>query len=646
MKSILWKPKKYHYTNSNIANYISYVNKKYNKSITDYDDLYNWSIDEIENFWESFFIFSKIKSSKYSSVLTNPSSMLDSYWFDGAKLNFAENLLKYRDKKIAIEFSCEDKRAGSLTYEQLYEQAKSLAFYLKKSGIKKGDRVAALMPNIPETVIAMLATSWIGAVWSSCSPDFGINGVLDRFTQINPKILFTCNGYFYKGKTIDLNSKILNIKKKLKSLKSVVSLDLVDTEIIEGSINWNNIVHFKDKNVDFTQVSFSEPLYIMYSSGTTGKPKSIVHSVGGTLIQHLKELSLHTDVKRTDSILYFTTCGWMMWNWLVSSLALGATIVLYDGNPFYPNKESLLKIVDNLKVSIFGTSAKYISYLEQENIKPSTFFKFKNLKTVLSTGSPLVEENYEFVYNNWSKDIQLSSISGGTDIISCFALGVPIKPVVSGRLQSLGLGMSVKSYDKHGNPKILKKGELICDKPFPSMPIYFLNDEQKNLYKKAYFEVYKNIWTHGDYISIYKDGTVKIFGRSDTTLNPGGVRIGTAEIYRVLDTFKIIDDSIVVGYNHNNDDLVILFVKMINSSLTKNIAKQIRLKISTDCSPRHIPFRIIQIKDIPYTLNGKKVEISVRNILAGKKITNLDALANPECLSYYKDIDIKKEEKW
>tara|TARA_B110000196_G_scaffold4783_1_gene4275 strand:- start:71 stop:1177 length:1107 start_codon:yes stop_codon:yes gene_type:complete len=368
--------------------------------------------------------------------------------------------------------------------------------------------------------------------------------------------------------------------------------------------------------------------------------------VGGTLIQHLKELSLHTDVKRTDSILYFTTCGWMMWNWLVSSLALGATIVLYDGNPFYPNKESLLKIVDNLKVSIFGTSAKYISYLEQENIKPSTFFKFKNLKTVLSTGSPLVEENYEFVYNNWGKDIQLSSISGGTDIISCFALGVPIKPVISGRLQSLGLGMSVKSYDKHGNAKILKKGELICDKPFPSMPIYFLNDEQKNLYKKAYFEVYKNIWTHGDYISIYKDGTVKIFGRSDTTLNPGGVRIGTAEIYRVLDTFKIIDDSIVVGYNHNNDDLVILFVKMINTSLTKNIAKQIRLKISIDCSPRHVPFRIIQIKDIPYTLNGKKVEISVRNILEGKKITNLDALANPECLSYYKGIDLKKEEKW
>jgi len=646
MKSILWEPKKYHYTDSNIANYISYVNEKYNKSITDYDDLYNWSVHEIENFWESFFLFSKIKSSKYKSVLTNPDSMLDSYWFDGAKLNFAENLLKYRDNKIAIEFSCEDKRSGSLTYNELYERANSLACYLKESGIKKGDRVAALMPNVPETVIAMLATSWLGAVWSSCSPDFGINGVLDRFTQIKPKILFTSNGYFYKGKTIDLNSKILNIKKKLKSLKLIVSLDLIDAEIIKDSVNWNNIGDYKDKKVDFTQISFSDPLYIMYSSGTTGKPKSIVHSIGGTLIQHLKELTLHTDIKRSDSILYFTTCGWMMWNWLVSSLAVGATIVLYDGHPFYPKKESLLKIVDNLKVSVFGTSAKYISYLEQENIKPIDRFKFKSLRAILSTGSPLSEESYQFVYNFWGRDIQLSSISGGTDIISCFALGVSIKPVINGKLQSLGLGMSVKSYDEHGNVNIAKKGELICDRPFPSMPIYFLNDDQKKLYKKAYFEVYENIWTHGDYISIYKDGTVKIFGRSDTTLNPGGVRIGTAEIYRVLDMFKIIDDSIVVGYNYKNDDLIILFVKMIDLSLTKEIVKQIRKKIKINCSPRHVPFRIIQIEDIPYTLNGKKVEISVRNTLEGKKITNLDALANPECLSYYKDIDLMKEEKW
>ena len=640
MKNTLWEPKNYHYQDSNIAQFISYVNKTYNQNITDYDALYDWSISDLSSFWESVLNFCEIDySSNYNSVINNSSSMLDSSWFDGFKFNFAENLLRFKDDRIAIEYFCEDKIKGAITYKELFDQVKSCALYLESIGIKKGDRVAAFIPNIPEAIIGMLATSSLGAIWSSCSPDFGINGVLDRFSQIKPKVLFAADGYFYKGKEIDLSSKVKEITKKLKTINYVIYKDVINSSDMKEYISWDNMEDI-NKEFNFTQTPFSHPLYIMYSSGTTGKPKSIVHSSGGTLLQHMKELVIHTDLKRNDKIFYFTTCGWMMWNWLVSSLSVGSTIVLYDGNPFYPNKDSLLKIMNDIDLTVFGTSAKYISALEQSDIIPKENYAFNKLRCILSTGSPLVEENFEYVYKSWKEDVQLCSISGGTDIISCFALGNPIKPVIKGKLQSIGLGMSVKSFNDYGRHQINNKGELICDKPFPSMPIYFFNDEDNIKYKKAYFDIYPNIWKHGDYISIYEDGTVEIFGRSDTTLNPGGVRIGTAEIYRVIDKFSEIEDSVVVGYKHNNDEFIILFVKMFNDKLTDTLKNNIRNSIKVNCSPRHIPYKIFQIEDIPYTINGKKVEIAVRNILENQDVTNVDALANPKSLEYYKSIKI------
>lgn len=639
MHTTLWEPSSDQYKNCNLSKYISFINENYNKNFKNYDDLYNWSIDDISNFWDSISVFSKIKfSSLPDTIYKKNDSFIKTKWFEGAKLNFSENLLKYNDDSIAIEYFCENKIKGKITYKQLYNRVSDCAYYLESLGIKKGDRVAGFMPNIFEAIIAMLATSSIGAVWSSCSPDFGINGVLDRFAQINPKVLFVSDGYFYKGKKINLSSKINQIKKSLPSVKQVVCAEIIGVSNIDDCIFWNEIP-VKNKKYKFKQVPFSHPLYVMYSSGTTGKPKSIVHSVGGTLIQHMKELILHTDLKKDDKIFYFTTCGWMMWNWLVSSLSIGATIVLYDGNPFYPNEDSLLNIADSIGLSIFGTSAKYISYLEQNNINPSKY-QFNKLRSILSTGSPLNDESYDFVYNNWKKDIQLCSISGGTDIISCFALGNPLKPIIKGKLQSIGLGMNVKSFDSDGNSLIEKKGELVCINPFPSMPIYFYNDKENEKYKKAYFNRYSNVWHHGDYISIYKDGTVKIFGRSDTTLNPGGVRIGTAEIYRVLDKIKFIHDSVVVGFDKSDDEVIILFIKIDESKLSEEMIYQIKKLIRINCSPRHVPYKIFKIDDIPYTINGKKVELAVKNTLEGRNVTNLDALSNPESLNFYKKINI------
>ena len=639
MSNIVWKPQDYHLKSSNIAKFISHINEKFLLEIDQYDQLYEWSINNPSIFWDNISKFCDINfSHQPKNILERHESFIGSKWFEGATLNFAENLLKHKDDTLAIEYFFEDKIKGNITYKELHEQVRVCYLHLKSLGVKKGDRVAGYLPNIPQTIIAMLATSALGAVWSSCSPDFGIRGVLDRFEQINPKVLFVADGYFYKGKKIDLTSNILEIQSSLSSLKETICINIINAKKIIQVSYWDDIPKNEGK-INFEPVTFSHPLYIMYSSGTTGKPKSIVHSVGGTLIQHLKELVLHCDLKKEDKIFYFTTCGWMMWNWLVSSLSVGATVVLYDGNPFYPNENSLLKLMDSVEVSIFGTSAKYISHIEQNNILPNQF-NFKKLRMILSTGSPLVNENYDFVYSHWKEDVQLCSISGGTDIISCFALGNPLKPIIKGRLQSIGLGMNVKSFDETGKSLIGKKGELVCLDPFPSMPIYFYKDTYNDKYKNAYFDKYPNIWKHGDYVSIYEDGSVEIFGRSDTTLNPGGVRIGTAEIYRVMDKFDDVDDSVVIGYKYESDELIILFVKTSEKKLNQELIKDIKYKIKHNCSPRHVPFKIIPVKDIPYTINGKKVEIAVKNIIEGKNVTNIDALSNPESLNYFKEIDI------
>ena len=639
MSNIVWKPQDYHFKSSNIAKFISHINEKFLLEIDQYDQLYEWSINNPSIFWDNISKFCDINfSHQPKNILERHESFIGSKWFEGATLNFAENLLKHKNDSLAIEYFCEDKIKGKITYKELHEQVRVCYLHLKSLGVKKGDRVAGYLPNIPQTIIAMLATSALGAVWSSCSPDFGIRGVLDRFEQINPKVLFVADGYFYKGKKIDLTSNILEIQSSLSSLKETICINIVNAKKNIQVSYWDDIPKNEGK-INFEPVTFSHPLYIMYSSGTTGKPKSIVHSVGGTLIQHLKELVLHCDLKKEDKIFYFTTCGWMMWNWLVSSLSVGATVVLYDGNPFYPNDNSLLKLMNSIEVSIFGTSAKYISHIEQNNILPNQF-NFKKLRMILSTGSPLVNENYDFVYSHWKEDVQLCSISGGTDIISCFALGNPLKPIIKGRLQSIGLGMNVKSFDENGKSLIGKKGELVCLDPFPSMPIYFYKDTYNDKYKNAYFDKYPNIWKHGDYVSIYEDGSVEIFGRSDTTLNPGGVRIGTAEIYRVMDKFDDVDDSVVIGYKFESDELIILFVKTSEKKLNQELIKDIKYKIKHNCSPRHVPFKIIPVKDIPYTINGKKVEIAVKNIIEGNNVTNIDALSNPESLNCFKDIDI------
>ena len=519
-----------------------------------------------------------------------------------------------------------------------------MAHALREAGVVPGDRVAGFMPNMPEAVIAMLATASIGAIWSSSSPDFGIKGVLDRFSQIKPKVLFAANGYGYNGKTFNSLEKLESILNELPGVEKVVVVpfteEKADISTIHNGIHYEDFISAVDvPELVFEQLPFDHPLYIMYSSGTTGLPKSIVHSAGGTLIQHMKELQLHTDLKREDIIFYFTTCGWMMWNWLVSSLAVGATVVLYDGSPFYPNHNAMWKMIQDLGINVFGTSAKFIAACQEAELIPGTEFNLSKLRAILSTGSPLVEENFDYVYKEIKEDILLASISGGTDIISCFALGNPTLPVYRGELQCRGLGMDVHAFDNAGERLIGEKGELICASPFPSMPIYFWNDSDGEKYNDAYFGEFSGVWTHGDYITVNEHGGVMIFGRSDATLNPGGVRIGTAEIYRVVEALPEVADSLVVGQKWEDDERVILFVKMNqDSDLTDELVDTIRKTIHSECSPRHVPAVVVPTKDIPYTINGKKVEIAVKKIIHGEDVLNRDALANPNSLDLYRNI--------
>ena len=644
MGNILWKPQNCEKTQ--MMEFLNRINDLYSLKMKSYEELHQWSIQNIPDFWQEIWNCSNVIYSKnYTKIVENVHKMPGAEWFPGSRINFAENLLRYKDDRIAIHFQSENYCEKKITYRELYDTVESLAHSLKSIGVKEGDRIIGFLPNIPETVIAMLATTSIGAIWSSCSPDFGIKGALDRFKQIEPKIVFSANGYIYSGKNFDSLEKLNGILNQLPSVIKVVIVDYLNQSknhiAIPNSINFDDFLSDSPEPLTFNQLPFNHPVYIMYSSGTTGLPKSIVHSAGGTLIQQWKELALHCDIKRQDCVFYFTTCGWMMWNWLVTSLSIGCSIVLYDGSPFYPNGEILWKLAEKLKITIFGTSAKYLDSCKNTKLQPNKFADLSKIKTILSTGSPLTDDSFDYVYNNVKQDVLLGSISGGTDIISCFALANPILPVFRGELQCKGLGMDIHSFDDNGQPITNKKGELVCKSSFPSMPIYFWNDKDGKKYHNAYFTKYEDTWYHGDFIRITKEGTIKIFGRSDATLNPGGVRIGTAEIYKVVEALKEIEDSLVIGHQKNNDEQIILFCKMRNGqNLTEFLISRIKSEIRKNCSPRHIPEIILETKEIPYTINGKKVEIAVKNIMQGEKVSNLDALANPDSLDFYKNISI------
>ncbi|NHM26549.1 acetoacetate--CoA ligase [Desulfofundulus sp. TPOSR] len=646
MRKLLWEPPEERKKQANMTRFMEFVNKKHGRNFTTYNELYQWSIENAPAFWEAMWEFGGIIASRpYDRVVENFEDMLGSRWFVGAELNFAENLLRYRDEHTALIFKGEAmEEPVRLTCAGLYDQVARLAKSLREMGVTVGDRVAGFMPNMIETVVAMLATTSIGAIWSSCSPDFGVKGVYDRFGQIQPRLLFCANGYSYNGKTYDSLERVAGIVKEIPSIERVVVVPYTgrepDISRVPKAVHYQEfLVAEEGLEIEFTRLPFDHPVYILYSSGTTGVPKCIVHGAGGTLIQHLKELILHTDLKREDTIFYFTTCGWMMWNWLVSSLAVGATVLLFDGSPFYPEAGALWKLAQDEGITVFGTSAKYLASLEKAGVKPGKSYNLSKLKAILSTGSPLPVESFEYVYRDIKEDVCLSSISGGTDIISCFALGNPIGPVYAGELQCRGLGMKVESYDPDGKPLINRKGELVCTAPFPSMPVYFWNDPDKKKYRSTYFDVYPNVWRHGDYVEITDTGGVIIYGRSDATLNPGGVRIGTAEIYRVVESLPEIADSIVVGQDWDNDVRVILFVKLAEGvELTGQLINKIKTAIRENTTPRHVPARIIAVKDIPYTLNGKKVEMAVRNVIHNQPVLNKDALANPEALEYFKNL--------
>ena len=645
MDRLLWEPSEQRIKKTNMFRFMCAINEKYQQNFSEYSELHKWSIDHIPEFWAAMWDFADIiASQKAHEVIDDLGKMPGAKWFSGARLNFAENLLRFCDDRTALIFNGESQVRKQLTYAQLYDETARIAKSLRNAGVKPGDRVVGFMPNMPETVVAMLAATSLGATWSSCSPDFGIKGVLDRFGQIKPKVLFTADGYFFKGKRIDSLERIAHILKALPSIETIVVVPYTqkapDIHAVRNGIIYNDFrSNETGLRLRFEQLPFDHPLYIMYSSGTTGLPKCMVQGAGGILIHHMKELMLHTDLKRDDTIFYFTTCGWMMWNWLVSSLSIGATLVLYDGNPFHPGPEVLWQMAQDEKITVFGTSAGYIAALQSSGLEPGRVYDLNALRAVLSTGSPLSEEGFEFIYDAVKSDLQLASIAGGTDINGCFALGNPMGPVYAGELQCRGLAMNVKAFDDNGRSVVGQQAELVCTAPFPSMPIYFWDDQDGKKYHSAYFDVYPQVWRHGDYIVITERGGIIMFGRSDATLNPGGVRIGTAEIYRQIDQIDEVADSVVVGQNWDNDVRVILFVKMAEGvELTETIKQKIKAIIRTNASPRHVPAKIIPVADIPYTLNMKKVEIAVKKVIQHQPVSNKDALINPEALDLYADI--------
>ena len=638
----LWTPDTRKIIESNIQTFIQTANQSCSQAMDGYRELYQWSIEHREDFWQLIADFYSVKFYQPPSAVLANDCMPGAEWFPDSTLNYAEHMLRRRDDHCAILFRGENGARQSITYRELYDSVARAQGGLIKAGITKGDRVAAVMPNCVETVVMMLAATGLGAIWSSCSPDFGIQGILDRFGQIEPKILLTTDGYFYNGKTIDILEKISGIQQQVRSLEKTVVVPFTSSQpnigTLSQSLLFDDFCDAQCSEAVFKAVGFNHPLFIMYSSGTTGVPKCIVHGHGGTLLQHLKELGLHTDLKESDTIFYFTTCGWMMWNWSVSSLGLGATLVLYDGSPFYPGPESLIDMAEEEQISIFGTSAKYIAALEKAGVKPKKTHDLSALRILLSTGSPLAHESFDYVYHDIKGDIQLSSISGGTDIVSCFALGCPILPVYRGELQCRGLAMDVAFVDPGGLPVYQNKGELTCRSSFPSMPVMFWDDSDGKKFQNAYFNQFNNVWAHGDYGELTEHDGVIIHGRADAVLNPGGVRIGTAEIYRQVEKVEAVLESIAVSQEWDDDVRIVLFVKLRDDSeLDSQLEDKIRRTIRKNTTPRHVPAKILSVKDIPRTISGKIAELAVRNIIHNLPVKNIEALANPEALVFFKN---------
>jgi len=647
MKSkILWKAKKSQKNTSNLFRYEKFLFSKYKFKITQkYSKILKWSIDNPKKFWSSIWDFSKVKGIK-NQKYEKSKIFFKNKFLKNSKLNFAENLLSKNDDSKAITFISENNIKKVRTWRDLNINVHKLITFFKSIKIKEKDRIAAYLPNLIETVESFIATSAIGSIWSSCSPDFGTHGVIERFSQINPKVLIICDRYFYNGKEINVIKRLPLILNKIKSIKYVIIINYPEKSFLKFKkfknvkyINWYQVMKTNPKKFKFKKFDFEHELAILYSSGTTGKPKCICHRSGGVLLQHLKEHQLHSEIKQSDNVFYFTTCGWMMWNWLVTVLSSKASIVLFEGFPMYKRDDLLIKIADEEKITLFGVSAKYIDALNKSKTLNKKKYKLKNLRTICSTGSPLSEEGFRFIYKKVKSNVHLSSISGGTDIVSCFVLGNIYEPVVAGQIQNKGLGMDVDIFDDNGKSIRNKKGELVCKNAFPTIPLKFWNDKNNIKFKKTYFNKFNNIWHHGDYAELKKSGGFIIYGRSDTTLNPGGVRLGTSEIYSEIEKFKEIKDSIVIGQSWDNDIRIILFVVMNkNYKLNNQLIKKIKIQIRSNASPRHVPSKILNVNDIPRTKNGKIVELAVKNIVEGNEIKNKEALANPEILNEFKNL--------